>query len=119
MAKAKGLNEVDAVPPFSEYQLADPPAAPKAATPVKAEADGPLPRVVTQLTRAREGTTRYKISCHGHVKPPRYVLAASGDKTGAEKCYRDHVGLDAEIKQMDSMKTPHFDPRLVCVQLAD
>lgn len=118
MAKAKSYGEVEAVPAASEYQSAEPLAMPKAATPVKA-ADGDLPRVVTQLTRASAGTTRYKVSCHGHVKPPKYVLAAKDDQAGAEKCYRDHMKIDTELDRMKSMGTPHFDPRLVAVALAD
>lgn len=118
MAKAKNYGEVEAVPTATEYQSAEPLASPKAATPVKAVA-GDLPRVVTQLTRATEGTTRYKVSCHGHVKPPRYVLAEKGDVAGAEKAYRANVKLDDEIDRMKLMGTPHFDPRLVVVPLVD
>lgn len=96
---------------------------PKYGTPVPAGAGG-LPRVVTQLARAGNGETRFKVRCNNYTpRKVRYILAADGDEAGARACYLKAEGLDKEIERLKkvagSKASEVEEPDLVITELPD
>lgn len=107
----------DGTPQWSDAGRQDVVKPPKYASPVKADPqDADLPRICHPLTRAAAGQCRFKVSCHGHVKPAKYVLAKAGDVAGAKACYEKHMALAEERK---GLPEGHIQPELIAVALAD
>lgn len=91
----------------------DAPKPPPFGTPVPA-GKGPLPRLVSQLARAPEGLTRYKIRAANYGdQPVEYVLAR--DEESARECYLEATGLSGLVARLRKAAGPD----LVVVELED